>query len=87
MMIACTVCAICLQLEDRTWESLVEAGLIKDQIRYPEATCFLANQREWDSDEIELMPVCNYHKGECVDTVVPLEDGMEDYLVQEVMWT
>lgn len=77
-------CSKCGSISDETHRRLVQSGRIDPGAdRCPPAICFLRNDGGEGGSWLE--PVCGFHRGECVLTVVSLEDGMGEYSVQVVM--
>lgn len=78
------ICSSCDLISDQTYQNLVASGRIPvNAKRRPRAVCFLRNETQGDGSRLD--PVCGFHRGGCVLTVVSLEEGMGEYSVQEVM--
>jgi len=78
------LCSKCGEISDETHQNLVRSGRIPPNAkRRPRAVCFLRNESQDGGSWLE--PVCRVHRGECVFTVVSLEDGIGEYFVQVVM--
>lgn len=78
------ICSDCDSISDETHRRLVQSGRIDPAAdRRQRAVCFLRNESADGGSWLE--PVCGLHRGECVLTVVSLEEGMGEYSVQEVM--
>ena len=76
------LCVKCRDMDTETFWVLVRHGRLAATAD-PHAICFLRNDDGEGGSLLE--PVCQFHKGECVTTVVPYDDGIGEYMVQEVM--